>query len=248
MNVKKIQEERNELVLLVTGVQPQFVNAIRRTIMNAVPTLAIEDISIYRNDSVIFDEYLASRLGSIPLKTNKTYKMGDKVKLTLHAKGPKTVTAADIEAKDPSVETVGKEMPITKLKEGQELKLEMTAVMDSGNKNVKWQPAIATYNELPEIKNNGKAKNPQKVVDSCPKKVLETKAGKIVLKNPYGCSLCGYCEEASENQVEIVTNPSSFVLRVESHGQMPSKDIITQATDIIKNRCADFQSALAKIK
>ena len=56
MEIKKISGKGNELKVLVEDVEPSFLNAIRRTVMNAVPSLAIEDVMIYENHSVIFDE------------------------------------------------------------------------------------------------------------------------------------------------------------------------------------------------
>ncbi len=249
MNVKKVGMEGNTLVLLATGTHAEFVNAIRRTAMNAVPTLAIENISIYKNDSVLFDEYLASRLGALPLKLKRPLKKGEKIKLLLNAKGPMSVYGKDIDSKNPDVEIVNKETPLVKLKEGQSLKLEMEAVLGTGKEHVKWQPGIISYNEMPEIKNLvEKPKNAQKIVNSCPKKVLELKAGKIILKDPFNCTLCGYCEEIGAGQIQLSTSQSSFVIRVESTGQKKPKEILSEAADIIKEKATAFQAELSKIK
>ena len=247
MNAKKIGKEGNSLTILVNGTHAQFVNAIRRTVMKSVPGLAIEDISIYRNDSVLFDEFLGSRLGSLPLKAGSKLKKGDKAKLVLHEKGPKTVYAADIKSKTAGVEVVAKDTPIAKLKEGQELKLEMEALMGTGGEHVKWQPAIVSYKELPEIKGKtAKVKNAQQVVDSCPKKVLEVKAGRVVLKDPYGCTLCGYCEESSGGQLELEPSQSAFVLTVETFGQRKALELLEEACDLLKQKTTDFQSEASK--
>src|SRR3989338_9050267 len=47
-----------------------LANAIRRSVAE-VPTLAINEVEIFKNDSAIYDEMLAHRLGLIPLKTPK---------------------------------------------------------------------------------------------------------------------------------------------------------------------------------
>lgn len=39
--------------------------------IDEIPTLAIEDVYIYNNTSIVQDEVLAHRLGLIPLKGNK---------------------------------------------------------------------------------------------------------------------------------------------------------------------------------
>jgi len=247
MNVKKIREEKGRVTLLVTGTHPQFVNALRRLAMSSVPTLAIENISIYRNDSVLFDEYIASRLGQLPLKTGKSFKKGERAKLVLHEKGPKMVVSGDISSKSGGAEVVNKEIPIVTLGEGQEVKMEMEAVMESGSEHVKWQPAIISYNELPEINGKaGKVKNAQKIADNCPMKVLEVRAGKLVLKDPYNCTLCGYCEDLSGGTVELAASPSSFVINIESHGQKSVKDLLDGAAEILKDKASEFQSEASK--
>ena len=54
----------------ISGATPAFANALRRSMIGEVPTLAIEDVRIYDNTSVLFDEILAHRLGLVPIKTD----------------------------------------------------------------------------------------------------------------------------------------------------------------------------------
>ena len=54
----------------LSGVSTSFANMFRRAMMSEVPTLAIENVRIYDNTSVLFDEMLAHRLGLIPLRTD----------------------------------------------------------------------------------------------------------------------------------------------------------------------------------
>ncbi|KAH7076422.1 DNA-directed RNA polymeras-like proteines I and III subunit RPAC1 [Paraphoma chrysanthemicola] len=51
----------------LTGVDTSVANAFRRILLSEIPTLAIEDVFIYQNTSIIQDEVLAHRLGLIPL-------------------------------------------------------------------------------------------------------------------------------------------------------------------------------------
>ncbi len=50
---------------IITGFSSAFVNSYRRTMIGEVPTLAIEDVHIYDNNSALFDEMLAHRLGGL---------------------------------------------------------------------------------------------------------------------------------------------------------------------------------------
>lgn len=49
------------------GVDASIANAYRRILLSELPTLAIEDVFIFDNTSIIQDEVLAHRLGLIPL-------------------------------------------------------------------------------------------------------------------------------------------------------------------------------------
>ena len=54
----------------LVGVDASIANAFRRILIAEVPTLAIEDVYITQNSSIVQDEILAQRLGLIPLKGN----------------------------------------------------------------------------------------------------------------------------------------------------------------------------------
>ncbi|MDD3160280.1 MAG: DNA-directed RNA polymerase subunit D, partial [Candidatus ainarchaeum sp.] len=155
MDVKKVYDENSLTKYLIKGISPSLINAIRRSIISNVPCLAVDEVTFYENDSVIFDEMLANRLGLIPIKTDvKTYKLGDKVKLILEKEGPGIVTSKDIKCTDPKIEILDKDIYITKIGKNEFVKLEMTAVMSSGKEHARFQPALVSFNELPVIKND----------------------------------------------------------------------------------------------
>ncbi|MAG21975.1 MAG: DNA-directed RNA polymerase subunit D [Candidatus Diapherotrites archaeon] len=148
VSVKKVGEETGVVYLEVKDTNPSFVNSIRRTVMRDVPTLAVENVAIYENDSVMFDEFVSHRLGMLPIKSSaKGYKPGESLKLVLEKEGPCMVYSKDIKSTDPKVEVADKKIPIVKLGKGHTLKLEMTAVMMSGKEHTKWQPAVISYKQ-----------------------------------------------------------------------------------------------------
>lgn len=63
---------KDEIVFDVSGIDPALANALRRTLLAEVPSVAIEKVWISDNTSVIPDEILAHRLGLIPLKVDPT--------------------------------------------------------------------------------------------------------------------------------------------------------------------------------
>ena len=63
--VKVLQETEDTIVLQLEGVDRSYANAVRRFAISEVPSMAIDDIVILENSSVLYDEILAHRLGMI---------------------------------------------------------------------------------------------------------------------------------------------------------------------------------------
>ena len=70
MKVTVLSVNEDTIRFIVDGIDNAFANALRRTIVSEVPTMAIEDIFYYENTSVVPDEILAHRIGMVPLKTD----------------------------------------------------------------------------------------------------------------------------------------------------------------------------------
>ena len=246
--IKKISEKGNVTKFLVKGISLGTMNAIRRTIMEDVPCLAIEDVTIYANDSVMFDEFLAHRLGMLPVKTDsKGYKHGDTVKLVLEKEGPCLVYSKDIKSTDPKVDIADKKIPLAKLGKGKTLKIEMEAAMQSGKEHAKWQPAIVAYREVASIESTKDCDACEKCVKACPQNVLEIKAKKVSLTDAYECVLCGACADAcKENALKIIFEPETFILMIETHGILSAKECLLGAINTLKNKSKEFDKALSK--
>ncbi|MBW2994491.1 DNA-directed RNA polymerase subunit D, partial [Candidatus Woesearchaeota archaeon] len=177
--------------VLLKNTTAALANTIRRTIIDSVPTMAIEEVEFRKNDSVLYDEILAHRLGLIPLKTDlKSYMLPENckckgegcarctLKLILKAKGPGTVYASDIKSKDPKIKPVYPKMIIVKLLKGQELELEATAILGHGNDHVKFSPGLVWFNAEPKITVTNKAELIEKYKEKFPMDVFD-KNGKI---------------------------------------------------------------------
>ena len=163
MEITSFKKQDDKATFNVKQLPVGVINAYRRTIIEAMPVMAIEKIRVYQNNSILNDEVLAHRLGLAPLTTDvKTYNMREQCScdykgcgrctttLSLEAKGPKTVYTGDLKSTDPEVKPVYETMPLIKLSEGQEIKLEAMAVLGKGRDHIKWQAGIASY----DIKKN----------------------------------------------------------------------------------------------
>ena len=128
INIIELSDRRAKFIL--SGVSYAFANALRRSAIAEVPTLTIDDVNIYENTSVLFDEMLALRLGLIPLETDlDSYILHSECKceggcpqcqvsLTLNVEGPKVVYSGELKSSDPKIVPADEKIPIIKLIEG----------------------------------------------------------------------------------------------------------------------------------
>ncbi|MCR4335015.1 MAG: DNA-directed RNA polymerase subunit D [archaeon] len=224
LDIKVLETKGKTMKLLLKGTNHAFVNALRRQIMAGIPILAVEDVHFYQNTGVLTDEMLAHRLAFIPLKMDSAkYKEGDKVKLVLEKDGPCTVYSKDIKSTDPKVEPAELNIPLTKLVEGQKLKLEMDAIVGFGKEHAKWQPAIASYQELPILSGTGKSYKADVI-----EMILNEKQRDIIV----------------EKDQKLEYDPTTFVFIVESFGNMEPKELFLNAAEGLKQKSKDFIAEL----
>lgn len=154
----------------LTGTDLSFANSIRRVIQSEVPTLAIDLVEIETNTSVLADEFIAHRLGLIPIVSKDIDSLNDtrdcdceqycdscSVRLSLHAR----CTSDDvmkIYARDLVIDSNRRSLDlgnpvimdpdgngpmIAKLRGGQELKLLCVAKKGIAKEHAKWMPTAA---------------------------------------------------------------------------------------------------------
>lgn len=70
LKINIIKKTEDTIVFDVIGITPPLANALRRVMIAEVPTMAIEDVYIRNNTSILPDEMLAHRLGLIPIKAD----------------------------------------------------------------------------------------------------------------------------------------------------------------------------------
>ena len=69
-NLKGLTIQKNDQMTFEVEIEESLANLIRKYI-NHIPTIAVEDVEITKNDSPLYDETIAHRLGLIPLEINK---------------------------------------------------------------------------------------------------------------------------------------------------------------------------------
>lgn len=66
--IEHLKMSSNKIKFLLRNVDISVANSLRRVIIAEVPTLAIEFVTIEDNSSALHDEFLAHRLGLIPIR------------------------------------------------------------------------------------------------------------------------------------------------------------------------------------
>ena len=155
-----LERADEKIVIKFNNIPRQYINAIRRTSISEVPTLAIDDVVILENSSVMHDEAIAHRLGLIPLLTNlDRFVMPHecdckstlgcskcRVLLVLDSEAnekTKVVMSGELVSEDDLIKPVSKDIPIITLAPGQKLKFEAYARLGIGRDHAKWQPTSA---------------------------------------------------------------------------------------------------------
>ncbi|MFT7615225.1 MAG: DNA-directed RNA polymerase subunit D [Candidatus Woesearchaeota archaeon] len=231
MEIKNVHTAENLATFTLTKTTPAYVNSLRRAVISLVPSLAIEDVQIYENNSALYDEIVALRLGLLPLTTDlKSYELPESydtttftaassVKLSLEAQGPCTVTADQLVTKDPKVVCAFPKMPIVLLLKGQSIKLEATAVLGQGKTHYKWAPGTAYYQHVPVVNKK----------DVLPKDLAEKKSQEVL-------------------DEDATTKEDEFIFTIESWGQLSPKDIMVEALTQLNTELSNISKLAEGLK
>jgi len=272
LEVKIANKNEFSARLIIEDIDSAFMNSLRRIMIAEVPSMAVDEVVVIENSSMLHDEILAHRLGLIPLKTDlDSYNLPEecsckselgcnlcRVSLTLSIEtqdSNKTVYSGDLVSENPNVTPVSEKIPIVKLAPNQRLKLEAYARLGKGEKHAKWQPvSVCAYKHFPKVKINEKeCDSCGKCVDICPKRVLSiSEAGKkLELRNVIDCTVCKDCVDAcpkSPPAVEVSWDKDVFVLDIESTGALPVERIVHEAIKVLDKKFELFLEQLAAKK
>ena len=219
IKIKNYDKERQK-ISFITDMEIDLSNAIRRSALE-IPIMTIDEVEIIKNDSALYDEIIAHRIGLIPIKTDKAIK---KVKFKLKEVGPKTIYSTDIK---PNIGTKFK-IPIVLLDKEQEIEIICNASLGKGIEHVKYSPGLIFY----------KHNLDKEILDF----VNVNEEGKISfaeeeLKNK------GLNEERIK-KIKAAKEAKELEFNIESWGQLDVKDIFLKSIDVLEDNLKE----LSKIK
>ena len=270
MDIKVLEKADHKLVFVVDDISIEMANAIRRIILSEIPVMGVDEVIVLKNDSPLYDEIIAHRLGMIPLTTDlDSYKLPQdcecggfgcplcQVSLTCEVinttNTPLKVYSGDLKSNDPQITPVDSRIPIVKIDKNAQLILEAYASLGKSKEHVKWQ-AVSNifYRFYPEIEydNSKCAKCIDKciVARMCPEKLYDFSDGKVpkLLEDYWkSCTLCKSCEmDCLEEAIKVKFKVNTFIFSIESDGVLPFNVILKKTFEIFLEKIDEFVEKL----
>jgi DNA-directed RNA polymerase subunit D len=70
VKIEVLEKDEANLRIIVRDADVTLMNALRRIGLAEVPSMAIDEVVMIENSSILQDEMIAHRLGLVPLKTD----------------------------------------------------------------------------------------------------------------------------------------------------------------------------------
>jgi len=231
----EICQKTPEKIVFKADIGIELANALRRSV-NEIPILAIDEVDIYKNDSALYDETLAHRLGFIPLK-NQKLKSGQKIQFKLKAEG--STDKKEVLSGELGERVVYPEMPLVLLEKDQEIELVARAGVGTGKEHAKYVPGLFYYRNLKKIEIGSEAEKKSELVEKNPN-VFEFN-GKLKVKNEWACDF-------DDSDLKIkgikITETDNLVFFIESWGQTEAKEIFVDAVEVLESNLKELEKIL----
>ncbi|MGC8572806.1 MAG: DNA-directed RNA polymerase subunit D [Caldisphaera sp.] len=272
-SVDVLDLKNNKITVYLEGFPIAFGNALRRLVLSDVPTMAIDYVYFYDNDTSVYDEIIAHRLGLLVLKSDDAihkYNLPEKcagkdetdtscyvqvvLEKELSDESPSGiyVKASDLKFSDENIKPAYPDTPIVYLAPGQRIHLVAYARLGRGREHGKWSPAstsILQYTTMVDVKGSEANEECIKCVSYYKEveEALKSKENKTIeYKTNINTSGLRYCEDsACKNVIKVRYDSNKLLLTVESNGSLEPQQIILEASKSLDRR---VEALLEKIE
>jgi DNA-directed RNA polymerase II subunit RPB3 len=228
-NIEILELRDDFMKFELSNTDVSVANALRRIMISEVATMAIDLVEITENSSVLNDEFIAHRLGLIPLKSHRIseFNFTRDCACSLQCSRCSVEFTLDVTCTQDSMDVTDKllwsaepekvtavtpeDQPgilIIKLRKGQQLKLKAIAKKGIGKEHAKWIPCPGvTYQFIPDVRLNParvaelNEQQMQEFVNSCPTKVYKYNETeqKVEVEDPLRCMFCMECKKKASD-------------------------------------------------
>jgi DNA-directed RNA polymerase subunit D len=273
MKLDIIEQNEQKIVFVTEGIAIEIINALRRIILTEIPVMAIDEVIILKNDSPLYDEIIAHRLGMIPLKTDlEVYKLPRECEcsgygcpmcqvsltceITNTTNSPLIIYSGDLKSNDPKIIPVDPNIPIVKIDKNNKVIIEAYAVLGRAKDHAKWQVVSNVFfRYYPIIEIDAKSltnlEENEEIAKMCPFKLFELDSKKsLKIKEDYWkiCTLCKSCEKISNKKIKVLHKKDTYIFTIESDGVLPFNVIIKKTFDIFNEKIDEFITKLEELK
>ncbi|KAJ3023564.1 45 kDa subunit of RNA polymerase II [Thoreauomyces humboldtii] len=261
VTIKEVTQ--NTVTFVLSNTDLSLANALRRVMIAEVPTIAIDLVDFETNTTVLADEFIAHRLGLIPIVSTQassinyrhectcvTYCPECSVDFTLNvsctSNNPMSVYSRDLVSSHPSIDTYidhedpdpasgggGKGVLIAKLRRGQNLRIRAIARKGTGKEHAKWAPCTGVAFEY----------DPHNRLRHTTYWHEEDVKAEWP-KSPYHFD---EPEPKDDEPFDYKAKPERFYFTVESTGALDPTDIVIQGLEVLQAKLAAVHTSLRKI-
>lgn len=262
LQVKMISRTENTLQFDLINCHPSIANTLRRIMISKVPTMAIHEVQVYENNTVFPDEYIAHKLGLIPLmvdaqnfkflsdEENFTNVLNFKIEKTNNTDSNSLLTSDDIKF----VPVEGQEyfdvhfkpnVMICKMAPGNEIKMTLKATKGTGEVHAKWSPvSLCSYRLMPKIilEKDFYGEDARELQGCFSEGVIKIINGKAVVENPRLDMMSREVlrHEKFKDSVKILRESGWFCFTVESIWMDPV-EIVKMGLNTLIQICRDLK-------
>ena len=275
--VRVLEESGNRLRLLIEGFSLPLVNGVRRACYTDVPVMAADYVEIFDNNTVLYDEIIAHRIGLIPLTSEaalEKYRWPEECKdadisdsscyavLRLEVEtGPgedaRMATSGDLEPLDPDVRPVYDGIPIVLMSSEQRLRLQVYARLGYGKEHAKWMPvSVAAHKYVPvlEFDLDGVSEECLSCIEAgypwLVEKMREMRRGRIDVLEDVNTSGLYWCirKKCEGSSISLNYDSSRFILTVEGTGALPPRRIVLEAARAVARKAENLLARVEELR